>query len=205
MCRSLFVTALLVVTAISAGAQGSPRQVQLVVAGGLQVPTGGFGDVHDLGLHADASVLFNGFGSLRLRPEISYARFRIKEALGQLSGQRLAGVGAAGGAARDEYSGALSTLLGGFANLELGLGSGGFQPYVLAGIGAVSFKTDKSLDALEASDVKASVNLGAGVRFRLGGIGGMIEARLNNVPAGDNTRAYFKDVRSIPVTFGLVF
>ena len=29
-------------------------------------------------------------------------------------------------------------------------------------------------------------------------------ARLNNVPSGDS-KAYFKDMRSVPVSFGLVF
>jgi hypothetical protein len=174
------------------------------VSGGLQVPTGGFGDVHDLGTHADASIVFSGLGGLRLRPEISYARFKVKEAIDGLSTQRLSPMGAAGGMRRDAYSDAVSSLLGGFANIELPLGHGGFQPFLLGGVGAVSVKSDATLNSLESSDVKASINLGAGVRFRLGGIGGLIEARLNNVPAGDS-KAYFKDVRSVPVTFGLVF
>lgn len=200
----LFPALLGLSTAVAAQAPRSTRPVQLVISGGLQVPTGGFGDVHDLGTHADASIVFSGLGGLRLRPEVSYARFKVKETLDMLSTQRTASMGAAGGVRRDAYTDALSTLLGGFANIELPLGQGGFQPFLLGGVGAVSVKSDATLNNLETSDVQASLNVGAGIRFRLGGIGGLIEARLNNVPAGDS-RAYFKDVRSVPVTFGLVF
>jgi opacity protein-like surface antigen len=205
---ALLLPALLGVTSLaSAQAPRSTRPVQLVVAGGVQVPTGGFGDAHDLGMHADASIVFSGLGGLRLRPEISYARFKVKEVIDGLSTQRLSSMGLAGGVRRDVYTDAVSSLLGGFANIELPLGRGGFQPFLLGGIGAVSVKSDATLDQLKSSDVKASVNVGAGVRFRLGGIGGLIEARLNNVPAGDSneSRAFFKDMRSVPVTFGLVF
>lgn len=202
---AFLIPALLGVSSL-ASAQGprSTRPVQLVVSGGLQVPTGGFGDVHDLGTHADASLVFSGLGGLRLRPEISYARFKVKDAINGLSTQRLSSMGAAGGIRRDAYTDALSTLLAGVANIELPLGHGGFQPFLLGGVGAVSVKSDATLAALKSSDVKMSLNVGGGIRFRLGGIGGLIEARLNNVPAGDS-KAYFKDVRTVPVTFGLVF
>lgn len=205
MRRFLFIPAMCILASgASAQAPRSTRPVQLVLSGGVQVPTGGFGDVHDLGMHADVSLVFNGFGGLRLRPELSYARFKVKEALDGLSTQRLSAMGAAGGARRDLYGDALSTLVGGFANVELPLGRGAFQPFLLGGVGAVSVRSDATLDTIESSDVKASLNLGAGLRFRLGAIGGLIEARLNNVPAGDS-RTWFKDVRSVPVTFGLVF
>ena len=182
------------------------RPIQLVVSGGLQLPTGGFGDFHQMGAHADASLVINAFGGMRLRPELSYARFKVKEALTALS-SRTSALGAAGGAAgarADLTTDAVSSLMGGFANIELPLGPAGFQPFVLAGLGAVSVKTDASTAAEALSEVKASVNLGAGIRFRLGKLGGLIEARMNNVPTND-TKAYFKGVRTIPVTFGLVF
>jgi hypothetical protein len=182
------------------------RPVQLVISGGVQVPTGGFGDWHDLGTHYDASLIINALGRVRLRPELTYARFKVKEALAVVSAQRNAAPGGAGaGAARDLYGDALSSVFGGIANLEVPLGPQGFQPFLLAGLGAVQLKSDATSAADALSEVKATVNLGAGVRFRLGGIGGLIEARFNNVPAGDNTSAYFSDVRTIPVTIGLVF
>lgn len=188
-------------------ARTSSRPVQVVVSGGLQVPTGEFADYHDLGVHADVSVSLS-VGGLRFRPELSYSRFGLKD-LGSLLGSALGAhasvLGSVAGASRAAGADdALSTLLGGFANLELPLGSGRVQPFLLAGVGAMNLSTDATSSATSISKVKASVNLGAGLRFRLGGIGGLIEARLNNVPAGE-AGAYFKDVRTIPVTFGLVF
>ena len=191
-------------SSIEAQALVTSRPIQLVISGGLQLPTGGFGDFHQMGAHADASLVINALGGLRLRPEFSYARFKVKEALATLSGRAI-GLGGAGGARQaDLTTDAVSSLLGGFANLELPLGPAGFQPFVLAGLGAVSVKTDASSASEALSELKASVNLGAGIRFRMGRLGGLIEARMNNVPTND-TQAYFKGVRTIPVTFGLIF
>lgn len=179
----------------------SARPVQLVVSGGVSVPTGGFADVHDMGVHADASLLINALGgSLRLRPELTYSRFGVKD-LGSLFGTPLQDQGAGGLAAGSD---AVSSLLGGLANIEIALGPAGFQPFVLAGVGAIKFKSDISDGVSSIDETKTMLNLGAGVRFRMGPIGGLIEARFNNVPAGD-TQTYFKSVKTIPVTFGLVF
>ncbi|MGQ0765344.1 MAG: hypothetical protein ACT4OZ_06730 [Gemmatimonadota bacterium] len=173
----------------------SSRPIQLIVSGGMSVPTGGFSDVHELGVHADVSLLVNALGqSLRLRPELSYTRFKLKDLQSPSALVR-------GGAYE---AGDVSRLLGGFANLEIPLGSGGFQPFLLAGVGAVQLKTDATGTPESFSDVKASLNFGAGLRFRLGGIGGFVEARLNNIPS-DQVETSFKEARFIPITFGLVF
>lgn len=179
----------------------STRPVQLVVSGGLSVPTGGFADVHDMGVHADASLLINALGgSLRLRPELTYTRFGVKD-LGSILGATVQDRRAGGVAAESD---AISSLLGGLANFEIALGPAGFQPFVLAGVGAIKFKSDISDGVSSIDETKTMLNLGAGVRFRMGAIGGLIEARFNNVPTGD-THTYFKSVKTIPVTFGLVF
>ncbi len=196
-----FATTLLLAAPVAAQFP-SQRPIQIVVSGGLQVPTGSFADYHDLGLHADVALSVRA-GGLRLRPELTYSRFNLKEAFTLPSAFNQAGT-AAGGMRAGPYNEALSTLLGGFANLELPLSQGSFQPFLLAGVGAVSLNSDATLDAESIKEVKASLNVGAGIRFRLGGIMGLIEARLNNVPT-DDTRAFFKDVRTVPVTFGFVF
>lgn len=184
-------------------AQARERPIRLVVAGGLQLPTGNFADYHDYGVHADVGVLFNIAG-LRLRPELSYSRFNLKDAFDLPTVLGQSGSGAAGGAGRGPYDDALTSLLGGFANLELPLGQGGVQPFLLGGIGAVALDTEATTGAVSFSETKASFNVGAGIRFRMGGISGLIEARVNSVPSSD-TRAFFKDLRTIPVSFGLVF
>ncbi|MBK8247223.1 MAG: outer membrane beta-barrel protein [Gemmatimonadetes bacterium] len=200
MRRLLLVLACL---PLSARAQGAERPFRLVVTGGLQLPTGSFADYHDYGVHADVGLQLKT-GALRLRPELSYSRFGFKELSEVLTGLAGAPGGAAAGARRDAYSDAVTTLLGGFANLELPLGSGRVQPFLLAGVGAVKVASDATASTLSFSDVNASLNFGAGFRVRMGGISGLIEARFNNVPAGD-TQAFFKDLRTIPVTFGFVF
>ncbi len=194
------VASFLLAAANASAQRTSTRPVQLIVSGGVSVPTGGFGDSHDMGVHADASLLINAFGqSLRLRPEMTYARFGVKE-LGAL----LNGANIQGASARAAVSDDVSSLIGGFANIEIPLGPPGFQPFLLAGVGAVKFKSDISDGASSIDATKTSLNLGGGLRFRLGPIAGFLEARFNNVPASD-TEVFFRDVKIVPVTFGLVF
>ncbi len=194
------VAGLLASTTASAQ-MASTRPVQLVVSGGLSVPTGGFADVHDMGVHADASLLINALGgSLRLRPELTYTRFGVKD-LGSILGATLRDRRAGGLAAESD---AISSLLGGLANIEIALGPAGFQPFVLAGVGAIKFKSDISDGVSSIDQTQTMLNFGAGVRVRMGAIGGLIEARFNNVPVGDS-QTYFRNVKTIPVTFGLVF
>lgn len=201
MRPAILLLVILAMAPAPAGAQASTRPIQVVVSGGLQLPTGDFGDVHDAGLHATASVVVRAAG-LRFRPELSYSRFNVKDTFQRLTGA-LARTGGQGGR-RDDATNLLSTMLSGFANFELPLGSGGVQPFILAGVGAVQLATDATTGAIDLRETQASINLGAGVRFRLGAVSGLVEARLNNVP-GANATAWFRDVRTIPVTFGLVF
>lgn len=193
--RSVLVFALCCGITVPCAAQETlfARPVRVVISGGMQVPTGDFADAHKLGAHAEVGVLIRAFG-VQLRPELSYVRF---------PGQLLRALTAMPTTGNTATTDPLSTLLGGFANIELPLGSGRMQPYLLGGLGAVNLTSDVG-SIEQVSDVKASINVGVGMRFRMGGISGFVEARLNNVPAGD-AQAIFKDLRSIPVSFGFVF
>jgi hypothetical protein len=187
------VGSLLVATAGRSDGQNT-RPIKVVVAGGATVPTGGFKDFHDYGVHADVGLIVTFFGqSLRLRPELTYTRFTIKDILAaQYSSQST--TSAAYG------SGDISTLLGGFGNIEVPVG----PLYLIAGVGGVQFKTDAGTGSTSFSETKVAFNGGAGLRFTLGPIGGFIEGRLNSISL-DKGRSQFKDVKTIPVTFGLVF
>jgi hypothetical protein len=212
--------------------QQGTRAVRLVLAGGMTVPTGGFATYHDLGVQASGSLLLRLFGQrLRLRPEVMYNRFEVAEdkvrsivaQLHQASARALdASAGARGAHARTQFAttaravdpklpdldklrdGAISSLLGTFANLELPLGPGGFQPYLIGGVGAVAFRTDVTTvdEALEG--VQWAFNAGAGLRFKLGPIGGGLEARFRQIPV-DGARTFFDQVTAIPVSFSLIF
>lgn len=197
------------VSSLPARAQlpGSTRPISVVVSGGATVPTGSFKDYHDLGMHADVSLLLNLFGqSLRLRPELTYGRFAISDeiraSLGLSRQGALASMLAGGTAKSAALDGdAVSTLLGGFGNVEIPLAGG---LYALAGIGAVGLSTDVTSGGQSLSTTNLSYNGGAGLRFKLGAIAGFIEGRLTGISV-DKGRALFRDVRTVPVTFGLVF
>ncbi len=217
--RILLGAALLGAGSAPGWAQGpaSARPVSVVVAGGASVPVGGFKDYNDLGVHADVSLLLRIAGqSIRLRPEFSYARFSLKNAstiytnvLASRSGEAnraVSGSLAAGSsfdvATSAAYgSGDASTLLGLLGNVEIPLAGG---LYILAGVGATSVKSGATNTATDLSQTALTYNGGAGIRFRLGGISGFVEGRLKDI-AVDKGKALFSDVKTVPVSFGLVF
>ena len=178
-------------TSVSAqfGGSSHPRILQFVVSGGAVVPTGKFKDVHDMGIHADGALILNlpGF-PVRLRPELSFTRFNIKDALAQQGGYGDSSLGT-------------SQMVGAIGNIEIPLFMG---LYVMAGVGALSLSTDAAAGAETFNGTKFSVDGGAGLRFHFGPIGGFLEGRVNSVYTEQGS-IDFKDVKVIPVTFGLVF
>jgi hypothetical protein len=201
------------------------RPIRLVLSGGMAVPTGGFSTYHDLGVQASGSALIRVFRQkLRLRPEVAYARFSVVEQkvraivaanTAQVPGDQLtrarshsATVVQQGGPKLPDLTrlrdGAISSALGTFANLELPLGPSGLQPYLIGGIGAVAFRSDVRTVGEAIDGVQWAYNAGVGVRFRLGPLGGGLEARLRNIPV-DESRTFFSNVTAIPVAFSLIF
>lgn len=199
----------LVGLAPTAWAQSPARSVAGIVSAGAAIPTGSFKAHHDVGFHADISALVRLAGQgLRLRPEVSVARFAIKGPIGvvvPLSVDPADGTLARAAGARvapdDEGTSGASTLLTFLGNIELPLARGA---YLIGGVGA----TRVSSEANDSGDTRQQTALtyigGAGVRFRLGSIGGFVEARLQNLSADDATFS-FNSVRTIPVTIGIVF
>lgn len=203
-----------------------PRAVRLVLSGGMAVPTGGFSTYHDLGVQASGSALIRVFRQkLRLRPEVAYARFSVVEQkvraivaanTAQLPGDQLTRArmqGASVLAARSApklpdldklRDGAISSALGTFANLELPLGPSGLQPYLIGGIGAMAFRSDVTTVGEALDGIQWAYNAGVGLRFKLGPLGGGLEARLRNIPI-DESRTFFSNVTAIPVAFSLIF
>ena len=167
---------------------GSPRIIQFVVNGGVAVPTGKFSDAHDMGLHAAGSLIFNIMG-LRLRPEATWTKFNIKDAF--------AGVGGGGSGT----SAGSTQMIGAMGNIELPLFAG---LYVMAGVGELSLSTDNAAGAATFKGAKFTIDGGAGWRARVGAISVFLEGRVNSVYT-DQGAVNWKDVKVIPVTFGLVF
>jgi opacity protein-like surface antigen len=184
------------------GGRPSSRPLRIIFSGGVTVPTsdfqagGSIGKIHATGYHGDVSLLLNlGGFPLRIRPEASLTHFDLKKALSS-------GAGGSGG------NDGTSRLLGGLVNLEFSLGAGPIRPYILAGGGLTNINTDFSASSgsvpATVSETKYSIDGGAGIRFRLGPLDGFIEGRVNNVYS-EKGAVNFKDVKLIPVTFGLVF
>ena len=178
------------------GSGPSTRPIQIIFSGGVTVPTGDFQKFHATGYHGDVSLLVNLVGMpLHIRPEASLTHFDLKKLI------------SSGGSASPSAEGS-SQLLGGLLNLEFSLGMGPVRPYLLAGGGITNLKTDVTTTsgstAASPSETKFSVDGGAGLRFRLGGISGFLEGRVNSVYT-EQGAINFKDVKLIPVTFGLVF
>lgn len=207
----------------------SPERVRFVVSGGMAIPTGGFSTYHELGAQASVSAIVRLVGQrVRLRPEVMYSKFNVLEekvrALVAANTQRSAGdamtrqapvVFLPGGSPartldprlpdlRKLGENAVSSLLGAFASLEIPLGPRGFQPYLVGGVGAVSFRTDVTTVGEALDGIQWAGNVGAGLRFRMGPIGAGFEARFRGIPI-DETRTFFDNVAAIPVSFSLVF
>lgn len=214
-------------TTVPGSRPASSRPIRLVVSGGLSVPTGGFSSYHDLGTQASASLLVRLVGQkIRLRPEMMYTRFdvierkvralaanlemqqRVAATTARVSGAPVTARATAGVPKLPDLNklrdGAISSLLGTFANVELPLGPRGFQPYIIGGIGAVTFRTDVTTVNEAIDGVQWAYNAGAGIRFKLGPLGGGLEARLRQIPV-DGTKTFFQNVTTVPVSFSLVF
>ena len=83
--------------------------------------------------------------------------------------------------------------------------SGPIRPYVTAGIGAfrVSSDFEGGGSAADASSTEFGIDGGAGVAIRIGRLEGFVEARQNVYTEAGLTDA--SSIRSVPVTFGILF
>jgi len=196
MCRFRFVViaacVLLLTTAVDAqlpqSGGGTTRPVRVVLSGGMTLPAGDLADLHDTGFHYDASLLINlGGFPLTLRPEVSLARLKLKDIV----------------SSSPAPSADPTQLVSALGNIEIPL-TAGF--YVLGGGGILAL-TRTNISSSTANDITANeltFNAGAGLRFRLGGASGFVEARVGTA-SYDAGKVGFKSAQFIPVTFGLVF
>jgi len=169
------------------GMPGNTRPINLVISGGMTVPAADLADLHDAGLHFDASLLLNipGF-PVALRPEFSLTRFKLKEPV-------------LTGANTDD----VTQMIAAMGNLELPLAGG---LYVLAGGGILSLSLPgaASTGGTDESASKFTFDAGAGFRFALGSARGFVEARIG-AASYDQGKFGFSKAQFIPITFGLVF
>ena len=166
------------------------RLLRVGFGGGISVPTSDAADALDNGINGQAYLLVDTGFLPPLRFNLGYQRFDFKQAL-------LAG--ATGH----------SSILSGVAGISVDLLQlGPVRPYVTAGVGG--FHISDELDTggtaqLEStSSTRFGIDGGAGIALRIGRLEGFIEARLQNVYTEAGV-IDTKTIRSVPVTFGILF
>lgn len=154
-------------------AQGNTH---IVIAAGATLPTGTFGDTHDVGYHGIVGLeMLQPSSQLGFRVEGMYNEFNQK------SGSDKAHAGGVIGNAIFELAPAGRTT----ANTI----------YAIGGIGYYSTKDPGLFNTGSQSNI--GWNIGGGFRFPLTGFSAYLEARYHSV---NNTDFHF-----VPITFGLVF
>ena len=200
-CLSVVLGAFLAPLAIFGVAAMAPGVVQAQqadvgaisfgIGGGSSSPVGDSRQSYKTGFDGGAFVRFN-FGKLPLsvRGDFTYQNFELRPAAIPPAGAPEGGTG---------------TLLGGLGDLQFYLRGGNVRPYLLAGAGAWSVRTEYASDALPArTETRVGARAGAGVLLTFGSLELFAEgavdqiARRSGAPAGSA-------IRVVPVTVGVIF
>ncbi len=165
----------------------SRHLIRVGFGGGVVVPTSEAADVFKNGLNGQAFVLLDPGLGVPLRFNLGYQKLDYKEALqGALTGS--------------------TTFLSGTAGIELNLlRIGPLRTYASAGLGAFHMSEDLETPGVDnESQFRFGIDGGGGLSLRLGRLEAFIEGRLQNVYT-EKGAIDRKDIRSIPVTFGILF
>lgn len=163
------------------------RFVTFGIGGGMSVPVSDAGDAFKNGINAQGFVRFHP-PALPVIPrlDLNYSKFDLDAAQTLLPGT--------------------SQILSGLANLQMFiLPMGPIRPYIIAGVGAYSLKTEtEGVGGISQSDVRFGINGGGGLVLNFGAVSAYVEGRVDNV----YTEAGMIDtdqVKVVPVTFGVTF
>lgn len=170
----------------------SGRPFTIGFGGGMSVPVSDAKNAFKNGFHGKAMVKWNAPAvPLALRGSLGYSQLDLKS---------LAGAGSTPGTGK---------ILSGLANVSWGFPVGPIKPYIIAGLGVFSLKTETA-GTTSPSETKFGIDGGAGLEFNLGGISAFIEGRLENIFTDQglsgsvgSTQAFKTQI--IPVTFGIYF
>lgn len=171
------------------GSMPARRLVRLGFGGGMSVPTSRAADVLKNGINGQAFLLIDTGVLPPLRFNLGYQQFDFEEAvLGGGTGH--------------------SSTLSGVGGLSVDLFRlGPLRSYVTAGLGAFRIadlvKDDAGVSSSSAN-VRFGIDGGGGLAIKLGRLDGFIEARIQNVYTEAGV-IDTKTIRSVPVTFGLLY
>ncbi|HSJ30661.1 MAG TPA: outer membrane beta-barrel protein [Longimicrobiales bacterium] len=166
----------IVAAALAFSAAETQAQVGFSIAGGPSFATGDFGDGLDMGYHAKVAAAFSlPMLPIGLEADAMWTRFNVSD-----------------------IDDAHVQVLNGGINAVINLPTPGITPYIIGGVGYYNTKIEVADQDADSNDF--GVNVGAGVRMGLVGLGGVFaEARLHNIfGEGDS-------VRFIPVSLGIRF
>lgn len=161
--------------------------IRVGFGGGVVVPTSDAADVFKNGINGQAFVLLDPGLGVPLRMNLGYQKLEYKEALqGALTGS--------------------TTFLSGTAGFELNLlRVGPLRTYASAGLGAFHMSEPAGTSGGESeSQLRFGIDGGGGLSLRLGRLEAFVEGRVQNVYT-EKGAIDRKDIRSIPVTFGILF
>ena len=167
------------------------RMVELGIGGGVSLPVSHAKDALKDGYHIRGIVQIKPpLFPLGLRGALGYQKFDLEHAPLGTTGS--------------------GNILSGMGGITLGISLGPIRPYVTASLGAFRVETKVDSTGTEASthETKFGIDGGAGVQFKLAGLHGFVEGRVENVytDQGFDTSLFEKNsTRIIPVTFGLMF
>ena len=166
------------------------RPVRIGFGGGMSVPVSDAKNAFENGFHGKAMVQWEApVLPVALRGSVGYSQLDIKSAATSVANK--------------------AKILSGLANVSYGFPVGPVKPYIIAGVGAFSIKTEVA-GTSNPSETKFGIDGGAGLQFKLGGIAGFIEGKVENIftdqglsSAIGSTQEFKTQI--IPVTFGIFF
>ena len=176
---------------VASAQQVDVRTISFGIGGGVSIPFGATSDSYKTGFNGSASVRID-LGSLpwAVRAEFSYQNFELKPGVIPAAATPGGGTG---------------TLLAGIGSAEFYLWRGNIRPYLLAGGGAYSVRTEYDAATPAAqSEVRLGVRGGAGVRLTFGSLLLYAEAGVDHIVPRSGSSGT-DAIHVAPLTVGVVF
>jgi outer membrane protein with beta-barrel domain len=166
------------------------RPVKIGFGGGMSVPVSDAQNAFKNGFHGTAMVQWEApVLPVALRGSVGYSQLDIKSAVTGASDK--------------------AKILSGLANVSYAFPVGPVKPYIIAGVGAFNIKTDVG-GTSSPSSTKFGIDGGAGMQFKLGGVAGFVEGKVENIFTDQGLSSAIGSTQEfktliIPVTFGILF
>ena len=192
---SLRLTLAATLTATLVGTAGAQqvdvRAISFGIGGGSSSPLSATRDAYKPGFNGGAFVRFDfGTAPVALRGDFCYQNFELRRAVIPAAASPGGGTG---------------TLLGGLGAVQLYLRAGSVRPYLLAGAGAWSVRTEFDSDQVPLrTETRFGARAGAGVLLTFGSLLLYAEGAFDHIAARADAPVE-SAIRVVPVTVGVIF